>query len=87
MAPKMPSVAVQEVKIRSNDKKALSPQKEKLAYIIFVLTTAGMLIGSLIHVDSWVVASLGAMAICLFGILNDRRQCIYTAGYYGLYVS
>lgn len=73
MAPKMPSVAVQEVKIRSNDKKALSPQKEKLAYIIFVLTTAGMLIGSLIHVDSWVVASLGAMAMCLFGILNDRE--------------
>lgn len=73
MAPKIPSMPIQEVKGKENNKKPLSPQKEKLAYIIFVLTTAGMLTSSLIHLDSWVIASLGALAMCLCGILNDRE--------------
>ncbi len=73
LAPKAPSMPIQEAKGRSGDKKMLSPAKEKTAYMIFLMTTAGMLAGTLIHIDSWVVASLGAMAMCGFGILNDKE--------------
>ena len=73
LAPEVPSVPIQEAKEKGKEKKALSPLKEKLAYMIFILTTLGMLTSSLTGIDAWTIASLGALAMCTFGILTDKE--------------
>lgn len=72
LAPKEPSYPIQEVKGRAK-KEPLSPVKEKIAYAIFLLTTVGMLTGTVTGLDSWVIASLGALFMVAFGILNDKE--------------
>lgn len=71
-APKEPSYPIQEAKARKQ-KEPLSPVKEKIAYIIFILTTVGMLTGSFTGLDSWAVASVGALLMVALGILNDKE--------------
>ena len=72
LAPKQPSYPIQEAKGRKQ-KEPLSPAKEKIAYAIFILTTVGMLTGTFTGLDSWVVASLGALFMVALGILNDKE--------------
>lgn len=73
LAPKTPSVPIQEAKGRQQNKTPLPAWKEKLAYTIFALTTIGMLTSSLTGLDAWVVASLGAIFMCAFKILSDKE--------------
>lgn len=51
----------------------LSPAKEKLAYTIFIITMLGMIFKDFLPISLYQIAVLGAIAMILSGVLNERE--------------
>lgn len=51
----------------------LSPKKEKIAITIIVATIILMILSSYIGIGSYIFSSLGAVALVIFGVLNEKE--------------
>ena len=64
---------------RTEDKPVLKPFQEKAGYIIFILTTLGLIfqqqIGRFVVAPAWVICFIGALAMVLTGVLSGREAC------------
>ena len=73
-APSEPPVEAKAVQgKKKEEKEALSPFKEKAGYIVFILTTIGLLLQPQLGVESWVICVAGAVAMVVFGVLTERE--------------
>lgn len=57
----------------------LSPGKEKMALVIFAGTILGIMACAVLKKPTWYPSTVGALLMCLFGILSDR-EAIRSAG-------
>lgn len=62
-----------------SEKEKLSPFKEKAGYIIFILTTLGLVLQnklpSFVVAPTWVICFTGAILMVLTGVLTGREAC------------
>ena len=72
-APDAPVVQTTVLESRKDSKEALSPFKERAGYIIFILTTLGLIFQRQLHVETWVICLTGAVAMVLFGVLSEKE--------------
>ena len=72
-APNAPVVQTSEMKTRQDNKEALAPFQERAGYIIFILTTAALILQPQLKIETWVICVTGALAMVLFGVLTERE--------------
>lgn len=73
IAPNAPVVETTEMKTRKDNREPLTPFKERAGYIIFILTTLALIFQRSLHVDTWVICVVGAVAMVLFGVLTEKE--------------
>ena len=72
-SPDAPVVQTTEMKTRQDNKEALAPFQERAGYIIFILTTAALILQPQLKIETWVICVTGALAMVLFGVLTERE--------------
>lgn len=74
IAPEKPVVPINNIEAKGNDgKPALSPFKERAGYIIFILTTLGLIFQKQLGLATWVICLAGALMMVLFGVLSEKE--------------
>lgn len=61
----------EEKKIK--EEKKLTPNKNIVAIILIALTILGMVLSTYIHIDSYIIAIIGAFLLVVFGVLDNRE--------------
>lgn len=62
-----------EIKTDKNSKGRLSAGKEKLAYLIIVLTILGLIFSAQIGYATWLIAMVGAVLLVLTGVMSEKE--------------
>lgn len=72
-APDEPPLKSNALEARGDNRKPLSPFKERAGYIIFILTTLALLFQPQLGVETWVICVTGAVAMVVFGVLSEKE--------------
>lgn len=73
LAPAKPIIPMSTMEDRKDNKKVLSPFKEKSGYIIFILVTVALIFQSMFKLETWTICLTGALAMVLFGVLSEKE--------------
>lgn len=72
-APDHPSVELSKVEVKKQNKKELSPFREKAGYIIFILVTLCLIFQKRLGIDSWLICFIGAIMMVVTGVLSEEE--------------
>lgn len=75
LLPDIPNEQFDDYKLSKQNTKtslALSPVKEKIALVVCSLTIILMFLADFIHVDLYIIATIGAILLILTGVLSDK---------------
>lgn len=70
-APDTPVVPLASLEAKRESQKVLPPLQEKCGYIIFILTTLGLIFQRQIGLEIWVICLVGAVAMVVTGVLSE----------------
>ena len=73
IAPATPPLKSNALEARGDGKEDLAPFQERAGYVIFILTTLGLLFQQFIAIDTWVICFIGAVAMVLCGVLTEQE--------------
>lgn len=72
-APAKAPLESNALQTRQDNREPLSPFKERAGYIIFILTTIALLFQPQLHIATWVICVIGAVAMVVFGVLSEKE--------------
>ncbi len=72
-APDHPLVPLIEVKGKKDGKEALAPFQERAGYVIFILTTLGLIFQKQVGQPIWVICLIGAVLMVVCGVLSEQE--------------
>ncbi len=72
LLPEIPNESFED-NIKLKKTQALSPAKEKIAIIIIIATIVSMLFSKRLGIDMFILASFGAVALVIFGVLTENE--------------
>ncbi len=73
IAPEQPLVPLIEVKGKKDGKEALGPFQERAGYLIFILTTLGLIFQKQVGQPIWVICLAGAVLMVVCGVLSEQE--------------
>lgn len=72
-APEQPLVPLIEIKGKKDGREALAPLQEKAGYLIFILTTLGLIFQKQVGQPIWVICLAGAVLMVVCGVLSEQE--------------
>lgn len=72
-APDQPVVPLMEIKGKKDGKEALAPFQEKAGYLIFILTTLGLIFQKQLGQPIWIICLAGAVLMVVCGVLTEQE--------------
>ncbi|MCI8994313.1 MAG: hypothetical protein HFI30_01300 [Lachnospiraceae bacterium] len=73
IAPEQPLVPLIEVKGKKDGKEALGSFQERAGYLIFILTTLGLIFQKQVGQPIWVICLAGAVLMVVCGVLSEQE--------------
>ncbi|MCI9132888.1 MAG: hypothetical protein HFI31_01685 [Lachnospiraceae bacterium] len=73
IAPEQPLVPLIEVKGKKDGKEALGTFQERAGYLIFILTTLGLIFQKQVGQPIWVICLAGAVLMVVCGVLSEQE--------------
>lgn len=74
LLPKKDSISKNSEELKKQDlKSSLSPIKEKIAIAIITVTILLMVLSTYIHVPIYLISTIGAVLLVVFGVMNERE--------------